>query len=105
MKGKKRLAAAVQYFCQREFVFALLLQRNNGIGIERRDRETQWRALLSDHMVELMDAATASGIWAPDVDGAGILDRPVDQSGDDPLRAATINDMLALAGRIAKGAA
>lgn len=103
MRGEKRLAAAVRYFCQREFIFALILQRNGAVGTGPRDRLTQWRALLSDHMVELMNAATTSGIWAPDVDGAGILDRPVDPSGDDPLRAATINDMLTLAGRIAEG--
>lgn len=105
MRGQKRLAAAVRYFCQREFIFALILQRNGALGAGPRDRLTQWRALLSDHMVELMDAATVSGIWAPDVEGAGILDRPRDLSGDDPLRAASVNDMLALAGRIAEGEA
>ena len=103
MRGEKRLAAAVRYFCQRESIFALILQRNGAVGTGPRDRLTQWRALLSDHMVELMDAATVSGIWAPDVEGAGILDRPRDPSGDDPLRAATVNDMLALAGRIVEG--
>lgn len=75
MKGARRLAAAVAVVCQRELIYALILQRNGGQGWERRDRETQWRAYLSDEMLELMDAATASGAWTPDVDGSGILDR------------------------------
>lgn len=102
MRGGKRLSAAIREVCQREFVFALVLQRNGAVGWERRDDATQWRALLSDYTLELMDAATAAGIWTPDVEGAGVLDQPLDISGDDPLRAATVADLAAMSKRIAR---
>lgn len=102
MKGKKRLAAAVARTCQREFNFALILQRNGAGGWEPRDPETQWRATLSPDTLELMDAATASGVWTPDVEAAGILNRPRDPSGDDPLRARTIHEACDLASALMK---
>lgn len=95
MKARKRLAAAVARICQRELNFALILQRNGSRGWEPRDRETQWRSILSPETTELLDAAPAAGIWRPDV--GAILDRPVDPSGDDPLRARTIHDADRLA--------
>ena len=104
MKGRMRLGAAVAAICQREFFFALVLQRNGGQGWERRDRDTQWRAYLSDETLELMDAATASGVWTPDVDGAGVLDPVSDPSGDDPLRADTAAQACDLAAELARRA-
>lgn len=100
MKGARRLAAAVAVICQREFTFALILQRNGAHGWEQRDQATRWRTFLSDETLEMMDAATASGAWKPDVEGAGMA---AGQGQNDPFRIRTVHDACDIALKLVRG--